>query len=243
MNPYLSIADLTIQRDRVTVVTVDGLEIEQGKVVAVIGPNGAGKSSLLLGIANIIPRKTGSVTLGGLTFGKLHAVEFRRRVALVMQEPMLLDATVRQNIGLGLYYRGTFGELERLKVDHWAEKMKISHLLDRPADKISGGEAQRVSLARAFALEPDLLLLDEPFSALDPHTRKGLTKDLRSALKETNTTTLFVTHNLREARDMADQIAVIWDGKLIQCGSWDEITSNPATESLRQYLGGHLHEE
>ena len=241
MNPYLQINNLTVVRDGNVVIQIDQMVVEKSDVVAIIGPNGAGKSSLLLSLARIIKPVIGSkVNLADDHDAKVGDLEFRRKLALVMQEPLLVDATVRTNIMLGLRYRGVNEGMAEKAVAFWAEKFKIEKLLDRPAQNISGGEAQRVSLARAFVLNPALLLLDEPFSALDPQTRRSILKDLKVVLAESQTTTLFVTHDLKDVSALADKVAVIWDGKLAQFGSWKEVTSQPATDEIRTYLDGHL---
>ena len=241
MNPYLQINNLAVLRDGNIVVQIDHMVVEKSDVVAIIGPNGAGKSSLLLSLARIIKPVTGSkVNLADDHGASVGDLEFRRKLALVMQEPLLVDASVRTNIMLGLRYRGMNEGTAERAVGFWAEKFKIEKLLDRPAQNISGGEAQRVSLARAFVLNPALLLLDEPFSALDPQTRRSILKDLKVVLAESQTTTLFVTHDLKDVAALADKVAVIWDGKLAQYGSWQDVTSQPATDEIRTYLEGHL---
>ena len=122
------------------------------------------------------------------------------------------------------------------RVDKWAKAMGVEKLLERRSNQLSGGEAQRVSLARAFVLDPELLLMDEPFSAVDPQTRAQLLKDLSKVLAEDHRTTIFVTHNLKEAGKFGDRVAVIIDGELKQAGAPEQIKTNPADESVKAFL-------
>ena len=216
--PFITISNLKVLRDGETVLAIDKLEIEQGDVIAVVGPNGAGKSSLLLAITRLLPHAQGNIVFTSDEGKTVSDLQLRRRLALVMQEPLLIDASVRDNIALGLLYRHTPKETIATQVETWARRFNIQNLLEKPATKISGGEAQRASLARAFAVTPSLLLLDEPFSSLDPQTRRTILADLRKVLAEAGTTTILVTHDPHEVKAVADKIAVIWKGKLVYFG-------------------------
>lgn len=240
MNQAIHLTNLVVHRDGRQVLTIDSLDIQPGDVIAIIGPNGAGKSSFLLALSRLLKTKSGSVVFGENSDTQpLSDLDHRRKLALVMQEPLLIDASVFDNIALGLRYRGVGLAEIAGRVERWAGKFNIQPLMDRSANKISGGEAQRVSLARAFVLEPDLLLLDEPFSSLDPQTRKNIIQDLKKILNDTHTTTLFVTHDLDDSMLLADRIAVIWDGALIQFGSKEDVLRQPVTNSLKTYLGAY----
>lgn len=223
-------------RDKRVVLSVDNFQIEKNQVLAVIGPNGAGKSSFLHILTRLLKIDKGEVWWEDRSIFSIPSLEYRRRLALVMQEPLLLDRSVRDNISIGLNFRNIPKADIAKKVEDWAEKFKITHLLDRPAKKISGGEAQRVSLGRAFVLEPELLLLDEPFSALDPQTRKELVKDLRGVLNQTKTTTIFVTHDLNDVAVLADQVVLVWDGGILQSGAFKYVCEHPVNEVARNYL-------
>jgi tungstate transport system ATP-binding protein len=135
-----------------------------------------------------------------------------------------------------LRFRSLPKEEVEARVNHWLDRLGIAHLRDRRADKLSGGEAQRVSLARAFVLQPELLLLDEPFSALDSPTRRGLLEELHSILAETATTTLMITHNLQEAVQVSHHLAVIIGGKLRQIGTPEDLQNSPASEEVASFL-------
>ena len=142
-------------------------------------------------------------------------LEYRRRISVVMQDPLLLDRSVFDNVAAGLRFRHVAPDEVRRRTDAWLHKLSIHHLRDRPGLKLSGGEAQRVALARAFVLEPELLLLDEPFSSLDTATRQTLASELQRLLNDTRTTTVFITHDPAEVRELATRSLWLDDGRLV----------------------------
>jgi len=161
----------------------------------------------------------------------------RRRLAVVFQEPLLFDTTVEENVASGLKLRGLAKTVIRERVAVWLERLGIAHLALRQARTLSGGEAQRTSLARAFVLEPDLLLLDEPFSALDPLTREALTETFHRLQRQTRVTALFVTHDRLEALRLADRIAVMDRGEILQIGTPEEVFGQPVNETVASFVG------
>ena len=150
---------------------------------------------------------------------------------------MLLHTSIRENIGIGLSFRGADKDTIHQKVDHWLDVFGISHLSNRQAYQLSGGEAQRVSLARAFATGADLLLLDEPFSSLDAPTRLGLLNDFQSILKSSRQTAIFITHDLDEALMLGSQIAILIGGQLRQVGSPRQVFDEPADSEVADFVG------
>lgn len=232
----IEISDLLIKRNGRDVLQVNSLHIKRGETLAVVGPNGAGKSTLLLTLAHLLKPAKGDIKLYGKSFKDWNELEYRRRIAFVFQDPLLMDMTVEQNIGLGLKFRGAEKEQIHAQVAKWSKSMGVDSLLGRRAGQLSGGEAQRVSLARAFVLEPELLLMDEPFSAVDPQTRGQLLNDLSSVLAQEHRTTIFVTHNLKEAAQMGDRMAVVIGGELKQAGIPQEIKNNPIDPSVEKFL-------
>ncbi len=236
MTPLMEMKDLLIHRNNLPVLEVAQLSVERGSVLAIVGPNGAGKSTLLLAQARLIRPERGEILFNGRQITAQSATAYRRRLALVMQDPLLFDKSVYENIALGLRFRGYSNEKIELRVQKWMERMGIVHLRSRRANQLSGGEAQRVSLARALALDPELLLLDEPFSALDPPTRLQLVDDLGQLLREQHITTLFVTHDLNEAVRLADAIAILLDGQLKQYGRPEDIFKAPASAEIAAFL-------
>jgi len=233
----ISIKDLLVQRDGNDALKIKSFEIKQGETLAVVGPNGAGKSTLLLVLAALLKPVHGQIKFHGKLLKDWDELEYRRKIAFVFQDPLLMDMSVRANIGLGMKFRkADKNEIEN-QVNRWAKAMGVDKLLGRRAGQLSGGEAQRVSLARAFVLNPELLLMDEPFSAVDPPTRAQLLKDLSDVLSHNHRTTIFVTHNLKEAAQVGDRVAVMIDGELKQVDTPEKIKAQPADESVKNFLG------
>ena len=232
----ITIHNLIVKRGEKAVLHVDELTIVRGEVLAVVGPNGAGKSTLLLTLARLLNPEQGKIFFNNTQAKNESDTVYRRRIALVMQDPLLFDTSVFENVASGLRFRGIAKDEIRQKVPLWLERLGVSHLSKRRASQLSGGEAQRVSLARALVLEPELLLLDEPFSALDPPTRSSILDDLGALLKETSTTTLFVTHDLPEATQLADRMAVVIENRLQQIGKSNSLFEKPANNDVARFL-------
>jgi tungstate transport system ATP-binding protein len=218
------------------VVRVDRLDVREGEVLAVLGPNGAGKTTLLQLLALLERPARGEVRFDGEPVAG-RELALRRRMAAVFQDPLLLNRSVEANVAVGLALRGLSARERRGRVERWLARFGIEALAARSARRLSGGEAQRVSLARAFALEPEVLLLDEPFSALDQPTREALLDELASVLAETGVTTVFVTHDRDEAARLADRVAVLAGGRILQAGPTAEVFSGPADETVAAYVG------
>jgi tungstate transport system ATP-binding protein len=236
MSVFISIRDLLIQRNGRDALTIESLQIQRGETLAIVGPNGAGKSTLLLALARLIKPVCGQMTFNGKSISQMDDLEYRRKISFVFQDPLLMDMSVEKNIALGLKFRGTDREETRTRVIRWSKAMGVDSLLGRRAGQLSGGEAQRVSLARAFVLDPELLLMDEPFSAVDPPTRAQLLNDLSNLLSQDHRTTIFVTHNLKEAAQVGDRVAVIINGELKQVGTPGHIRSSPANAKVADFF-------
>ena len=236
--PILDIRDLQVKRGGVGVLDIPALDIREGEVLSLIGPNGAGKSSLLLVLACLLTRRQGALHFRGVTVASGNsALAYRRKTAMVFQEPLLFDATVRDNVAAGLKLRN-LSHADILKiVPACLERFGIGHLSDRHARKLSGGEAQRTSLARAFAIQPEIIFLDEPFSSLDPPTRDGLIDDLQRILRETGTTALLATHDRNEALRLSDRVAVMREGGIVQIGAPEVIMNQPRDEFVASFVG------
>jgi molybdopterin-binding protein len=235
MTALFEIQDLRAHRQGRLVLSIDRLEAQEGEILAVIGPNGAGKSTLLLILARLLQPSEGQILFCGQPIP--HDLAYRRRIALVLQDPLLLNMSVYNNVAAGLRFRRLPRADTAGRVHDWLGRLGIESLQDRPAARLSGGEAQRVNLARALALNPELLLLDEPFGALDAPTRTRLIDDLHILLKFTATTTVFVTHDQDEAMLLGDRVAVLLDGHLRQIGTPEEIFSTPADAEVAAFVG------
>ncbi|MHB8772444.1 MAG: ABC transporter ATP-binding protein [Syntrophales bacterium] len=232
----LRVEDLLVRRGGVPVLDIPALDVFSGQVLALIGPNGAGKSTLMLALAGLLKPARGTIFFRGEPIAD-GGFAYRRHIAMVFQEPLLFDATVFENVATGLKIRGmSRGDIARA-VPEYLERFGIGHLAKRSARKLSGGEAQRTSLARAFVTKPEIVFLDEPFSALDPPTRESLTGDLERILRETRTTAIASTHDQTEALRLADRIAVVNRGGIAQIGPVAEVMNRPADEFVASFVG------
>lgn len=213
-------------RGNKTILQIDGFRLNKGERLALIGPNGAGKSTLLKTLALLEKPSAGAVLFRDEQVTESNTLSFRRRMAVVFQEPLLLNTSVYNNVAQGLKFRGIGRKAIDERVNHWLERLEISNLRDRTPLNLSGGEAQRVNLARAFVLDPDVLFLDEPFSALDFPTKIDLLEQLGELLITTKTTALFVTHDFMEIPYLTDKVAVIDSGSVIYRGEARDILNH-----------------
>ena len=237
MSALLEIRSLLVRREQQIVVDIDSLTVERGEILGVIGPNGSGKSSLLLALARLLKPARGEIIFAGQSITAEGDTAYRRRLSLVLQEPLLLDMSLFENVAAGLRFRQMPRREIEPRVEEWLSRLGIAHLRQRHASKLSGGEAQRVSLARAFAIQPELLLLDEPFSSLDAPTRSLLYQDIQSVLAETRITTILVTHDLQEAARLCDHLAVMLDSRLEQWGRTADVFAQPVNANVSAFLG------
>ncbi|MDN5896240.1 MAG: ABC transporter ATP-binding protein [Nocardioides sp.] len=208
---------------------------EPGDVVAVIGPNGAGKSSLVAALAGLAPA-TGHALLDGVDLLPLLARE--RRVGLAFQDQLLFPhLSARENVAFGPRSRGVPAREARASADHWLARVGVGDLADRLPKQLSGGQAQRVSIARALASEPRLLMLDEPMSGLDVGVASALRIELARHLADYDGVTLLVTHDPIDALTVASRVLVIDDGAVAQYGAPGEVAQRPATSHVARLVG------
>ena len=231
--------DLRVNYAGQRVLDIPRIEVRAGEVLAIIGPNGAGKSTLLRILALLEPPTSGVVRFRGtpVAWASRDLLTVRRRFASVFQEALLCDTTVEANVALGLRLRRWAPGTVTTQIQTWLARLGIAHLARREARTLSGGEAQRVSLARAFAIHPDVLCLDEPFAALDPPTRDGLLTLLQDLLRQEEVTTLFVTHDRDEALRLGDRIAVMLAGRIQQAGTPSDVFGHPLSEEVARFVG------
>jgi len=230
----LNVIDIFSSYDQTPVLKRLTLRLYEGEIGCVLGPSGCGKSTLLRAIAGFSDITSGEIHITNRLVNRAGWKEApqTREVGIVFQDGALFPhLTVHKNIGFGLHKWPR--SIKNARITQLLKLMQIDHLKDRYPHEISGGEQQRVALARAIAPKPQLLLMDEPFSNLDPALREQLSKEVRKLLKAENITALLVTHNQQEACCMADKVGVMKDGQIAQ---WD----NPATICIRpncKYVG------
>ena len=210
--------------------------IAEGESLVLLGHSGSGKSTTLRIIAGLIEPDAGSVYLRGRHIEHLRARE--RNMGVIFQNYALFPRmTVEENIGFGLRIRGLNREKRKVIVDELLVMTGMNEQRDKYPSQISGGQQQRVAIARALAYKPDLLLFDESFSALDPHTRVSLRREIRALLRRLRVPALFITHDQEEAMELGDEIAILNGGRLEQIGAPDEVYNNPQTEFVATFLG------
>ncbi|MDE2060188.1 MAG: ABC transporter ATP-binding protein [candidate division NC10 bacterium] len=236
--PILRLERVTVTYDGMLVLDAPAFEVQEGQTLAVIGPNGAGKSTLLRLLGFLEHPTEGRVLFRGQpvqSYGNLLVV--RRRMASVFQESLLTDGTVEANVALGLRLRRVDSIEVSRRVQESMATLGIGHLATRRTRTLSGGEAQRVSLARALVLDPEVFLLDEPFAALDPPAREGLLVDLKAILDKRRITTIFVTHDRNEALALSTQVAVMIGGRVLQVDTPERVFAEPINEEVARFVG------
>lgn len=221
------------------VLRVDSLSFRKGSIHGIIGPSGSGKSTLLR-ILNLIDQpSSGRVRFHGQdithTNGRL---AIQRRMGMVFQEPVMFNTTVFDNVAYGLRVRGLRGVavLERVRAE--LKALGLEHLEKQPARTLSGGEAQRVALARVLVTDPEVLFLDEPTSNLDPRNAALIEEMIRAVSRERGVSVVLVTHNIFQARRLADHITFIYEGAVVEDGPTDEILTNPRDERTAAFVRG-----
>jgi thiamine transport system ATP-binding protein len=237
----LGVRDLVVRyrgtgRDAAEVTAVAGVthDVRASEVLALLGPSGCGKSSLLRAVAGLEPPTAGSVTWAGVDLTRVPV--HRRGFGLVFQDGQLFPhRDVAGNVGYGL--RALDRAARTARVAELLELVGLPGYASRPVATLSGGERQRVALARSLAPRPRLLLLDEPLSALDRSLRERLADDLRHALVATGTTAVFVTHDQDEAFTVADRVAVMSAGRLLQVDAPEALWRRPASREVAEFLG------
>lgn len=228
MSPLLTLEDIKYQIGNKMILNIPNFWIGPGDFLGIMGPNGAGKSTLLKIISLLEKQTQGAILYQGeiIPAGKA-PLELRRKFSIALQQSLLLDTTVFQNIAIGLKLRNVPKKVIKEKVNIWMEQFQIAHLAKKNAHHLSGGEAQRVNLARAMIIEPEILFLDEPFSALDFPTKIKLMEDFKQIIERTGTTAVFISHDLMEVNYLTKRLAIIVDGELKQLGPTHEVLEHP----------------
>lgn len=218
---------------------VDDLFLEQKRILTLIGPNGSGKSTIIRLLNLLENPDAGSIYFEGENILRpgTDIAGIRKKMAVVFQEPLLFNTSVYNNIIMGLNFRKIDIKKIRNRLDFFIGKLKIENILRRNVRDLSGGEKQRVSLARALVLDPKLLLLDEPLANIDQQSRESLREDLFELLKKYGKSIIYVTHDRNEAMVLADRLAVLNEGRIEQFDFKEEVFRRPANEFIARFVG------
>lgn len=229
----LHVTDIEVVIEETQILTETSLRVEDREIVAVLGPSGSGKSTLLRAIAGLVPVTSGDVTWDGRSV--IEIPTHQRGFGLMFQGFALFPhLSVSENVGFGLKMAG-HDRIEE-EVAEALEWVGLPGFQDRQVDGLSGGEQQRVALARTLAPRPDLVMLDEPLGSLDRNLRQRLVVDTREILEERGVTAVVVTHDRDEAVALADRLAVMRKGTIVQAGRLDEILANPADQWVKEFI-------
>src|SRR4029450_12532840 len=233
---YLSIENLCVSYDGNRVLDHVTLDVERGEMIALLGSSGCGKTTLLRAIAGFIRPESGSIRVDGKDIAPLPPE--KRNTAMMFQSYALWPhMTVAANIGYGLVMRGTRKDAIAARVQEMLKLLQLEGFGPRPVTQLSGGQRQRVALGRALAVDPSLLLLDEPMSNLDYKVRLELRHELRALQQRVGITSVYVTHDREEALTLADRIAVIDAGRVEQVGTPEEIFMRPSSPFVAGFMG------
>ncbi len=210
-------------------------DVQDGEYFVLLGPTGAGKTVLLESIAGLNPIRNGQIKINGRDVTSLNLEE--RNIGFAYQDYALYrHLSVRDNISFGVMWKNETRQEIEDAVNRVVELLGIADLLEKRPTALSGGECQKVGLARALALKPDLLLLDEPLSSIDPEAREAAERELRELHSRLELTTIHVTHNFEEGMALGDRIAVIGNGRIVQVGTPDEIFRRPNSEFVARFV-------
>ena len=234
--PVLSVEGLRADVDGTPVLRGIDLRLEEGELVTLLGPNGSGKTTFLRCLTGLERPRAGRISLRGddITHRPTHA----RRIGMLLQDPALLPRrSVFENVAYGpLVQRRSSAEAERLATEA-LDLVRMANLADRPAEALSGGERQRVALARTIAARPEVILLDEPFAAIDPEIRGFLRGEFRAILRARGLPAIHVTHDREEGLFLGDRVAILFAGRIARLGTPSELLDDPRTVAVARFLG------
>lgn len=237
MKAILRLKDVEVALGGKTILDIEELDVRPGEILTILGPTGSGKSTTLKLMAFLIKPKKGELFWQGKKVRFPAPLVVRRSISMTFQDPLPFEGTVFENVAYGLRIRGIKGKELRTRVEEALELFSISHLKHQSAKKVSGGEAQRVALARSLVFRPSLLLLDEPLASLDPITKEGMIPELHKVLKQLGITCVYVTHDQEEAFALADRIAVMEQGEIIQVGTKEDVFFKPGDVRVARFVG------
>ncbi|MEX2525042.1 MAG: ATP-binding cassette domain-containing protein [Gammaproteobacteria bacterium] len=234
----LSLENITKRFDNTSAVDGLSLPIAEGETTVLIGPSGCGKSTILRLVTGLIRADQGRVLFQGQPLERKDMESFRRHIGYVIQDGGLFPhLTARDNVTIIARYLDWLDSTMAERLVELAELVKLNdEILDRYPAELSGGQRQRVSLMRSLMLDPEILLLDEPFTALDPLIRFELQADMKDIFRRLNKTVLFVTHDMNEAAWLGDSIVLMRDGRVVQKGGYRDLADRPVDEFVRRFL-------
>jgi len=236
MQPYLSIENLTVSYGETRVLDRVSLGVERGEMIALLGSSGCGKTTLLRSIAGFVLPDSGTISVGGKDITRLPP-EARETAMMFQSYALWPHMSVADNIAYGLRMRGWRRDAMAARVGEMLKLLQLEGFGPRPVTQLSGGQRQRVAMGRALAVDPHLLLLDEPMSNLDYKVRLELRHELRALQKRIGITAVYVTHDREEALTLADRIAVIDAGRIVQIGAPEEIFHQPSSAFVAGFMG------
>ena len=242
MNPLVQLRGVSKHFEKEAAVSTIDLELERAQITVLIGPSGCGKSTILRLIVGLIAADEGNMNFDGAPISGDTVTTIRRRVGYVIQDGGLFPhLTANGNVALQARLLDRSGEEVKARIAELCALTRFpENMLNRYPLELSGGQRQRVSLMRALMLSPELLLLDEPFAALDPLVRASLHRDLKTICARLRQTVLLVTHDLAEAAKLGSRIVLMQSGRIVQSGTFDELRDHPATPFVSEFFSAQL---
>jgi len=241
----LTLSDVRVQHGNRAILSLDRMTFAAGRIYAVVGPSGAGKTTLLR-VINFLDRpSTGTMQFAQTRLDLVSPtpplrLALQRQMGYVAQRPVMFHASVYDNVAMGLRYRGVGSSQIESRVTDALERVGMREFAREPAAQLSGGEAQRIALARAIVLQPALLLLDEPTANLDPYHVAVIENVIKELHDEHQTTIIIVTHHLQQARRLSTDTLFLHQGQVVETAATDDLFTSPCRQETRDFLSGRM---